>query len=615
MSEEHQEERLNAPEQNETTGTTTQDNESSERGGGDNAGSNSQNDLAPEHIDDYKIEDFQEHIKKGGQILKTRDDWKCVLLAPEEIADGETEEANEAPDTDSEEQDDLLETDAENLDGESDADEPYDFAGEIPDTDEVEIADTGTEETEGKNVELGKDENESKEKQFEPGEFKVVDGESCSWADTGDSVGLKKLRSRIEPWLTSLFQSTHLSLLVGSGLTHAVHLTATGEVAPGMSHITFKEYEDKINAEANVSAENTERGKGNFEDQIRVANELIRGLEILGDTKQKDSMKTLQEDLTKGLEDLAQNLLNAERNLIGAEKDKREGAFQHLISFLMSFASRVTERERLHLFTTNYDRVIEFAADIAGLRLIDRFVGALSPIFRASRLDIDMHYNPPGIRGEPRYLEGVARFTKLHGSLDWVDIGKGIRKIGLPFGAKSPKPYLEAPGLEDADPMKVMIYPNEAKDRETTSYPYVELFRDFAAAICRPNNTLICYGYSFGDDHINRVVKDMLTIPSTHLVIISYDDPLGRVMDMYDELEKQGKSDQITLMLGEHLGNLKTLVGHYLPKPAIDLTNIRMAELIEKRLGHKLDGKTESKGTKSPESDNKTQIKEENTQV
>ncbi len=41
------------------------------------------------------------------------------------------------------------------------------------------------------------------------------------------------------------------------------------------------------------------------------------------------------------------------------------------------------------------------------------------PIFRSSRLNIDMHYNPPGIRGEPRYLEGVARFTKLHGSIDW----------------------------------------------------------------------------------------------------------------------------------------------------------------------------------------------------
>jgi hypothetical protein len=37
-------------------------------------------------------------------------------------------------------------------------------------------------------------------------------------------------------------------------------------------------------------------------------------------------------------------------------------------------------------------------------------------------------------------------------------------------------------------------------------------------------------------------------------------------------------------LLGNHLGDLKTLVDHYLPKPAIDLTTIRMADLIRARL-------------------------------
>ena len=199
----------------------------------------------------------------------------------------------------------------------------------------------------------------------------------------------------------------------------------------------------------------------------------------------------------------------------------------------MSFASRTGTRERLNLFTTNYDRVIEAGAEIAGLHLLDRFVGTLAPIFRSSRLDIDMHYNPPGIRGEPRYLEGVARFTKLHGSIDWINTGEHIRRIGLPFGSRDMPSLLNAPGLEDADSRRIMIYPNAAKDKETTEYPYVELFRDFAAAICRPNSTLVTYGYGFGDDHINRVIRDMLTIPSTHLVIISYGGAGGRIKEKY----------------------------------------------------------------------------------
>ena len=319
-------------------------------------------------------------------------------------------------------------------------------------------------------------------------------------------------------------------------------------------------------------------------DQIRVANELLRGLEIIASegTDSEQYVSQLRSNLTRVLNDFADSILKGEADIALADSDKREIAFNYLVSFLMSFASRTGTRDRLHLFTTNYDRCIEAGADIAGLRLIDRFVGTLAPIFRSSRLDVDMHYNPPGIRGEPRYLEGVARFTKLHGSVDWVECNKTIRRIGLPFGAQDIKPYLNTPGLNGAGAMQLMIYPNASKDRETAAYPYVDLFRDFAAATCRPNSTLICYGYSFGDEHINRVIEDMLTIPSAHLVVIAYGDPLDRIMRTY---EKLGRPAQITLLIGNHLGDLQTLVDHYLPKPAIDRTAFRMAELLKARWG------------------------------
>ena len=246
---------------------------------------------------------------------------------------------------------------------------------------------------------------------------------------------------------------------------------------------------------------------------------------------------------------------------------------------MMSFASRTGTRDRLNIFTTNYDRLIEAGADLAGIHLIDRFVGSLSPIFRSSRLDIDMHYNPPGIRGEPRYLEGVVKYTKLHGSIDWINANNCIRKVGLPFGAEDIKPYLNAPGFPSS-PSKIMIYPNASKDRETSEYPYVELFRDFAAAICRPNSTLVTYGYSFGDEHINRVIKDMLTIPSTHLVIIAFNDSMGRIMKYYKEW---GRSNQMSIIIGADIANINDLVNFYLPKPAIDKATIRMNEMLKKR--------------------------------
>ncbi|NTU43993.1 MAG: fibronectin-binding protein (FBP) [Chlorobiaceae bacterium] len=416
------------------------------------------------------------------------------------------------------------------------------------------------------------------------GNFKLVEGTYCSWITDQTEFGTDKLRSRIEPWLTALFQSEHFALLAGSGLSHAVHCIATENLLPGMRESTFTNYNAEILDKAKESAKLAGREEGNIEDQIRVVNELIRGIEILATQNSdfKKPLESLRSELKIVLGDFAASILMGENGLITALPEKREEAFNYLVSFLMSFASRTGTRDRLQVFTTNYDRFIEAGADTAGLHLIDRFVGALSPVFRSSRLDIDMHYNPPGIRGEPRYLEGVARFTKLHGSLDWISTEGQIRKIGLPFGSEKINPYLNAPGLSDGEALNLMIYPNAAKDRETAAYPYVELFRDFAAAVCRPNSTLISFGYSFGDEHINRVIEDMLTIPSAHLVVIAFGDPLGRIMQTY---EKLGRHAQITLLIGPHLGDLQKLVDNYMPKPAIDRTTFKMSELLKSRWG------------------------------
>jgi hypothetical protein len=241
----------------------------------------------------------------------------------------------------------------------------------------------------------------------------------------------------------------------------------------------------------------------------------------------------------------------------------------YLVSLLLTFASRTPNRDRLHIFTTNYDRVIEHACEVAGVRLIDRFIGTLNPRFRASRMDVDMHYNPAGVLGEPRFLEGVVRLTKLHGSIDWRSDSGSIHRIPLAFGSAS----------HDGDGL-TLIYPSAAKDEETSYFPYAELFRDFSASLCRPNSVVVTYGYGFGDDHINRVIADMLTIPSTHLLAISYDNAAGRLARF---IETHDARSQVSLMIGPHFADLRTIVDRYLPKPAIDDITWRRAALLRGR--------------------------------
>jgi hypothetical protein len=413
--------------------------------------------------------------------------------------------------------------------------------------------------------------------------------DSPSWAKDG-RFEKKDLRQRIEPWLTALFQSEHLSLLAGSGITHAIHRLAFGSQATALDGKNFGDFSDHINSAAKQTSEKIGRSPPNLEDQLRVANELLRGLEIQG----AETAGPLKTEIEAKLKAFAESILKSERGIATAGSENTETAFNALVNFLMSFASRTGTRDRLNIFTTNYDRVIEAGAEIAGLHLIDRFIGNLFPIFRSSRLDLDMHYNPPGIRGEPRYLEGVARFTKLHGSIDWIQAQGEIRRMGLPFGAACIKAYMQAPGIEGTDAHKLMVYPNSAKDVETAQYPYVELFRDFASALCRPNSTLITYGYSFGDDHINRVIRDMMTIPSTHLVIISRDDNLGQILSHY--YQKIGRPSQMSLLLGPELADLTNLTESYLPKSAIDRQTSRMSDLLKMRFGTKeAENKTDDK--------------------
>lgn len=429
------------------------------------------------------------------------------------------------------------------------------------------------------------------------GEYRLSEGTKCAWKrDPLSPLESAELRQRIEPWLTALFQSEHLSLLVGSGLMRAVGgISGCGDLQ-GMGEVKFDVFAEQINSSAKKTAEQAGRGTLNFEDQIRVANELLTGLRhycSIPDTCSADitnNIAHLDHNISDVLYKFSNAILEGERKIITAPN--RDDGFEYLVNFLMSPASRSGTRDRLQIFTTNYDRLIEAGAEAAGLHLIDRFVGNLAPIFRSSRLNIDMHYNPPGIRGEPRFLEGVSRFTKLHGSIDWIYSSRDIRRIGLPFGAIDIRPFLDASGMEEMNPRRLMIYPNSCKDRETAEYPYVDLFRDFAAALCRPNSTLITYGYGFGDEHINRVIEDMLTIPSTHLVMISFGDAGGRIINFYNKI---GRHAQITVLIGNHLGNLKTLVDHYMPKPAIDKTTYRMAELLKSRLGtYAVEGKKES---------------------
>jgi hypothetical protein len=357
-------------------------------------------------------------------------------------------------------------------------------------------------------------------------------------------------RRKIESWLAALLQVEHEALLIGNGLSAAVAASLGSTFPPTMNrHVELKNEKHGTALRAHASrAANIARREPNLEDEIRSALALLEGVKVLGNEAVAAS---IQENIDAVFTDLMVEVSAFERDLkLNMERpDKAAWESKQLLQrFLAPFSTREAGRDRLNLYTTNYDRLLEYSADLMGLRLIDRFVGTLQPRFSSSRLDIDMTYSPPGLRGEPRYLEGVIRYSKLHGSLDWRYSNGEVVRAPLAFGSSD--------AIPDKPSEAVAIYPNPAKDVETLAYPYAELFRDFAASICRPNSVLFTYGYGFGDSHINRIIADMLRIPSTHLVIISRDN--SKTIESF--VQTNCPAGQTTMLIGPEVASLDNIV-------------------------------------------------------
>jgi hypothetical protein len=162
-------------------------------------------------------------------------------------------------------------------------------------------------------------------------------------------------RREIEPWLSAVFQSEHLSLLVGNGLTTAIAVAAGG-APPSMSAVEFGcELEDEVNTWAEKTAADVGRSEANIEDQLRAALQLIGGLEVIGDERTAAWRSAVNDVLGT----FAKSVLAAERSIdeaIRAERDKGLVARSLLVSFLLSFVRRQPfRRSTLALVSSQFD--------------------------------------------------------------------------------------------------------------------------------------------------------------------------------------------------------------------------------------------------------------------
>lgn len=174
-------------------------------------------------------------------------------------------------------------------------------------------------------------------------------------------------------------------------------------------------------------------------------------------------------------------------------------------SFYRKLVLRDRSLPRPWVFTTNYDLFNETAMDRLGLPYANGFSGVIERRFNPATFRYALAEQLDLTSRKWSAVDGFVYLCKLHGSISWTEDDHGLF------------PIRETADLQNSG--KMMIYPTPAKQNATLGSPYADLFREFQSRIVREQSVLFTMGYSFGDEHINNIIYQALTIPTFRLVI------------------------------------------------------------------------------------------------
>lgn len=166
------------------------------------------------------------------------------------------------------------------------------------------------------------------------------------------------------------------------------------------------------------------------------------------------------------------------------------------------------------LFTTNYDLAVEWAAESVGIHTHTGFVGIHNRTF--SPQSFDLGYRNINAKGEARFGCNDVYLAKLHGSLTWECANDEYRELAAPETWPKLKAIIDDTEAVDES---LMVFPRAAKYLQTVGFLSGELFRRFSDFLAKPQSCIILTGYSFGDDHINRLLRSALLNPTLQVIV------------------------------------------------------------------------------------------------
>lgn len=306
----------------------------------------------------------------------------------------------------------------------------------------------------------------------------------------------------VQQEMASYLQLDNINFLIGAGCSsHIVDGVELG--IPGMRKLYddfFKDNDDFSVADLKL--------KEKFDFNLE------KMLEALGAIQVANEIAPIDEEIDMKI-DMVQKFIRTKiiEGLHGNE----------VLSIYKEFYKRMileNRRAPINIFTTNYDLYNEQALDSLGFPYNNGFIGTYKRRFNPASYKYayveDMNLSKDVWERVPNFFN----LYKMHGSISWY---------------KNEGDIYEKDYTDISCDNTVMIYPTPLKDRSTLMVPYSDIFRNFESSLLKQNSVLVTLGYSFADDHINRLILNALAIPTFKLIVFGESDAITKLIELDDK--------------------------------------------------------------------------------
>lgn len=350
-------------------------------------------------------------------------------------------------------------------------------------------------------------------------------------------IDFEKMKETIKKDLSKILDTRNLSFLIGSGCSLGVNGIPTmkqladnlfepqEDIHPDLKDKVFETEHIEILDKLKIKYKN-EPFRTNLETFLGTLYSYRFYLEKLKEAKESAFDKDL-EDLNKIIKRTKEYILYECLN------EKNKGKDEYIVDTYQQFYRKLSLRDsnlqKPNVFTTNYDLFSERAMDNLGISYTNGFSGFVERFFNPSIFNYALAEQMDISSLKWSIIDSFIYLFKIHGSVNWIE-------------KESNNKLFSIQEIQDVnfDRLKTeanyMIYPSPLKQNASLGSPYADLFREFQKRITQKQSTLVTMGFSFGDEHINNIIYQALTIPSFRLVIFS--DTGYYVGDEYEPTRK-----------------------------------------------------------------------------